>query len=132
MAVNIPVHHIYFSLVCGLLILGLVVELIRRSRLQERYAALWIVVALVFMTYGWWLDAAAAVASWLQIADVVPVILFLGIFLCALLILQLSMKISEFSNKIKNLIQEVSILKYELRLHKSSDSKTDGAGGEDI
>jgi len=129
--VNVPVHHVWFSLVSGLLILGLVIELIRRSRLQERYAVLWIVVALVFMTYGWWLDAAAAVASWLHIADVVPVILFFGICLCALLILQLSVKISEFSNKIKNLIQEVSLLKHELQGRDRSDPTAGGTGDED-
>ena len=129
---NVPVQHVWFTLVIGLLILGLVIELIRRSRLQERYAVLWIVVALVFMTYGWWHDAAAAFASWLHVADAVPIILFFGICLCALLILQLSVKISEFSSKIKNLIQEVSLLKHELQgRERSAGPKTGGAGDED-
>ena len=128
---NVPVQHVYFTLVSGLLILGLVIELIRRSRLQERYAVLWIVVALVFMTYGWWHDAAVAFASWLHVADVVPVILFFGTCLCALLILQLSVKISEFSSKIKNLIQEVSLLKHELQGRERSGPKPGGTGDED-
>ncbi len=132
MTVNVPVHHVYFSITCGLLILGGVLELIRRSRLQERYAALWIVLALVFVTYGWWLTPMVAITNWLRIVDVVPVVLFFGVFLCALLILQLSVKISEFSIKIKNLVQEVSMLKHELERHKSETSKTGGAGGEDI
>ncbi len=132
MDVNVPVHHVYFALICGLLISGFVIELIRRCRLQERYAALWIMVALVFMTYGWWLTPMVAVANWLRIGDVVSVVLFFGFFLCALLILQLSVKVSEFSNKIKNLVQEVSILKHELEQHKSEAAKTGGAGGEDM
>ena len=131
MGVNVPTHHVLFSLACGLLLLGLVVELIRRARLQERYAALWILVALVFMTYGWWLDAAAAIARWLDIADIVPVVLFFGIFMCALLILQLSVKVSEFSIKIKNLIQEISLLKHELERHRSEPPSKD-ACGEDV
>ena len=131
MGVNIPIHHVLFSFFCGLLLLGLVVELIRRARLQERYAALWIVLALVFMTYVWWIDAAAAIARWLDIADIVPVVLFFGIFMCALLILQLSVKVSEFSIKIKNLIQEISLLKHELERHRSeAPSKSDC--GEDV
>ncbi len=128
---NVPVQHVYFALVSGLLILGLVIELIRRALLQERYAALWVVVALVFMTYGWWFDAAAAFASWLHVAEVVPIILFFGICLCALLILQLSVKISEFSTKIKNLIQEVSLLKHEMQGHERSGPKPGGTGDED-
>ncbi len=127
---NAPVQHVYFALAVGLLILGLVIELVRRSRLQERYAALWIVVALAFMTYGWWLDAAAAFAGWLRVADIVPIVLFFGICLCALLILQLSVKISEFSVKIKNLVQEVSLLKHELRARGRPDPET-GGGDED-
>ncbi len=131
---NIPVEHVYFSLACGLLLLGLVLELIRRSRLQERYAALWILVALAFMTYGWWHGAAAAAAGWLRISDVVPVVLFFGVFLCALLILQLSVKVSEFSSKIKNLVQEVSLLKHELqgrRGRPDPNAVGGGAGGDE-
>lgn len=111
---DIPVQHVYFSLLCGALLLGTVVELIRRHWLQERYAVLWIVLALAFMTYGWWIAPAASFARWLRVEDVVPVVLFLGVFMCALLILQLCVKITEFSNKIKNLVQEVSILRHEL------------------
>lgn len=117
---DVPTRHVVFSLLCGALILGLVVELVRRSKLQERHAILWMVVALAFMTYGWWIAPLAAVANWFHIHDVVPMVLFFGVFLCALLLLQLSMKVSEFSIKIKNLVQEVSMLKHEL------ESRVDG------
>ncbi len=129
MAADVPVHHVVFSLLCGLSILGFVVELIRRSRLQERYAILWVVLALAFMTYGWWLAPMAAVANWFRIEDVVPMVLFFGVFLCALLILQLSVKVSEFSIKIKNLVQEVSILRHELERRASSGPATGGLRG---
>lgn len=121
---DIPVHHIIFSFLCGLLILAFVIGLIRRSLLQERYAVLWFVLALVFMTYGWWVSPVAAVANWLQIGDVVPVVLFLGIFMCTILILELYLKLNEFAIKIKNLIQEISILRFELESHKSETAST--------
>lgn len=123
-------HHVYFSVLCGLFVLGLVIELIRRRRLQERYAVLWIVVALVFITYGLWIDQAGIIAHWFRIDDPVTVVLFFGIFLCVLLLLQVFLKISEFSIVIKNLIQEVSMLKYELERSKSKE--TAKIGGEDI
>ena len=126
---NIPVPHIYFSVICGMFLLGILFVLIRNRRLQERYAALWIVLALAFTTYGWWIRPIRVVADRFQIADVVSVILFLGIFMCALLILQLSIKVSEFSTIIKNLVQEVSLLKYEMDCRGSDTSKTQG--GED-
>ena len=122
---DVPVRHVVFSLLCGLLILGSVVELIRRSKLQERHAALWVVVALAFMTYGWWVAPLGAVANWLRVDDVVPVVLFFGVLLSALLILQLSVKVSEFSIKIKNLVQEVSMLRHEL------ESRVERGDGQD-
>lgn len=127
-----PVYHVFFALICGLLLAGSVLELIRRSWLQERYAVLWLVLALIFMTYGWWLAPVAAVANWFQIDNIVPVVLFLGVFMCALLILQLCVKISEFSVKIKNLVQEVSILRHELERREPTVSKAGGAGDDDI
>lgn len=126
---NVPAPHIYFSVICGVLLLGILLVLIRNQRLQERYAALWIVLALTFMTYGWWIRSIRVIADEFQIGDVVSVILFLGIFMCALLILQFSIKISEFSTIIKNLVQEVSLLKYEMDRRGSDTSKTQG--GED-
>ena len=103
-----PVHHIVFSVACGLSLLGVVVELIRRSWLQERHAALWIVLAVVFATYGLWSGPLVAVARWFRIGDVVTIVLFFGILLCTLLILQLSVVASQSSIRIKNLVQEVS------------------------
>ena len=124
---DVPVHHVVFSILCGSLVLGVVIELIRRSKLQERHAVLWIVLGLAFMTYGWWAAPLASVANWFRIDDVVPMVLFFGVFLCALLILQLSVKVSEFSVKIKNLVQEVSILKHELKAASGDDVQGDDA-----
>lgn len=121
---NIPAPHLYFSGICGLLMLGFVLVLIRNHRLQERYASLWILLALVFMTYGWWIRPVKAVSDIFRITDVVPVVLFFGIFMCALLILQLSITISEFSTKIKNLVQEVSLLKHEMEHRRPDMSET--------
>lgn len=110
MAEAIPPVHSWSALLVGLALLAAVVELIRRDLLQERYAALWIVMAFVFMTYRLWLAPVAAFAEWAEIGDSVTVVIAVGILMCALLILQLSVKVSEFSLRIKNLTQEVALL----------------------
>lgn len=121
---EIPDRQIYFAIFCGLIIIGIVVELIRRRQLQEQYSVLWIVAALIFMTYNWWYPFALWFTGIIGVKDVVSIILFFGIFMCALFILQLCVKISEFSYKIKNLIQEVSILRYELEQYKAKESNS--------
>lgn len=110
---EIPTAHTLISFLAGFALLVAVVELIRRNRLQERYAALWILMALVSMTYRLWLGPVQVFADRAEIGDPVTVVLFLGILMCALLILQLSVKVSEFSGRIQNLAQEVALLKHE-------------------
>lgn len=110
---EIPLAHTVFSVAVGFVVLAVVLELIRRNRLQERYAALWILAALIAMTYRLWLGPVALFSDWAEIGDPVTVVLFLGILMSALLILQLSVKVSEFSGRIKNLVQEVALLKHE-------------------
>ena len=121
---DVPLQHTAFSISCGSLILVTVVEMIRRNHLQERYAALWILIGLAFVSYSWWLTPLAILASWLQVGDVVTAVLFLGILMCSLLIMQLSMKVSEFSVKIKNLVQQVSLLQHELRERERRENQT--------
>lgn len=123
MIAHIPSPHFLFSAFFGLVLLVFVVELIRRSHLQERYAVLWIVLALVCMTYGWWIAPIEALSQWLRIGEPIHVVLFLGIFICLSLILQLSLEISRFSNRIKNLIQENAMLKHELSRRKPVPSE---------
>lgn len=110
---EIPTAHTLISFLAGFALLVAVVELIRRNRLQERYAALWILMALVSMTYRLWLGPVQVFADRAEIGDPVTVVLVLGILMCALLILQLSVKVSEFSGRIKNLAQEVALLEHE-------------------
>ena len=129
MIAQIPSPHVLFSAFFGLLLLALVVDLIRRSRLQERYAVLWIVLALGCMTYGWWIAPIEALSQRLRIGEPIHVVLFLGIFICLSLILQLSLKISEFSSRIKNLIQETAMLRHELSRRESAP--TEAASHED-
>ena len=120
---QVPSPHFLFAAFFGLVLLVLVVDLVRRSRLQERYAVLWIVLALGCMTYGWWIAPIEALSQRLRIDESVHIVLFLGIFICLSLILQLSLKISEFSNRIKNLVQETAMLRHELGRRESKPSE---------
>ena len=54
------------TLVAGfavLVVLGVVIELIRRRRLQERYALLWIVTGLVMLVLAVWRGALNGLAE---------------------------------------------------------------------
>ena len=89
----------------------LVVELIRRGRLKERYALLWLFSGLVMFILSVSRDLLEAIAKLIGIYYP-PSLLFLIAFVFLLLItLHFSAVISGLSEKNKRLAQEVALLR---------------------
>jgi hypothetical protein len=96
------------------LLLIVVVELIRRGKLKERYALLWLLSGGVLLFLSSSRGTLDFIASLLGIFYP-PSFLFLLAFLFLLLItLHFSVVLSSLSDKNKKLAQELSILRREL------------------
>jgi hypothetical protein len=100
--------------VTGLMLL-LVLELVRRRRLIERYALLWMLVAFTLLVLSVWTGLLSWAADAIGIA--VPAnFLFLAAFgVGFVLLLHFSVAISRLSEETKILAQEVARLDAELR-----------------
>ena len=102
------------SLAGSLLFMLGVLELIRRQKIKEAYALLWIIFGGIFITLSFWkrgLDFFASIAG----IYYPPALLFLILIVAEILILiNYSIVISSNNDKIKNLTQEISLLKNEL------------------
>jgi hypothetical protein len=98
-----------------LLVLGVIIELIRRHRLQERYALLWIVTGSVMLVLALWRGALHAFAELVGIAYP-PSALFMvaGLFVFVVL-LHYSTVLSRLSEQNKTLAQRLSLLEERLR-----------------
>ncbi len=96
-------------------VLFVVIELIRRGRLKEKYSLLWLFaggVLLVFSSSRYLLEYVARLLG----VFYPPSLLFLLAFLFLLLItLHFSVVVSGLSEKNKQLAQEVALLRQELR-----------------
>lgn len=95
------------------IVLILVVELIRRGRLKERYALLWLLASCVLLI----LSTTKIIESVSQIIGIYypPSALFLIAFLFLLLItLHFSVVISGLSEQNKRLAQEIALLRRDL------------------
>jgi hypothetical protein len=97
------------------LMFGVVLELVRRRRLVERYALLWMIVAAALLVLAIWTDLLSSATDLVGIA--VP---SNGLFLAAfgvafLLLLHFSVATSRLSEETKVLAQEVARLDAELR-----------------
>ena len=97
------------------LVLGVIVELIRRHRLQERYALLWILTGGVMLVLAVWRGALHAFADLLGVAYP-PSALFMvaGLFVFVVL-LHYSTVLSRLSEQNKTLAQKIALLEQKLR-----------------
>jgi len=105
----------FIAIVATLFVFGIVLELVRRRRLVERYALLWMLTALAMLVLAVWRDLLNILADAAGIAFP-PNALFIAAFgLVFLLLLHFSVAISRLSEETKILAQEVARLDQVLR-----------------
>ncbi len=115
-------HVQWVSLAGSLLFLAMVLEAVRRQRLREAYALLWIASAAGMVV----LTLRINLLRW--ISDLVgieypPATLFLLLIIGILLLLfQYSIVISTHNEKIRTLTQDIALLRQELEEYKRSDA----------
>jgi hypothetical protein len=114
-------------LATGALLL-VVLELVRRRRLQERYALLWLVSAVVLLILASWRGALSAAASLIGIAYPPNALFFLAFAAILIVLLHFSMVISRLSDQTKVLAQRVAML--DQRLRRQEEREEDAALGE--
>jgi hypothetical protein len=96
-------------------VLVVVIELIRRGRLKEKYSLLWLFAGTVMLLFSSSRDLLEYTAHLLGVFYP-PSFLFLLAFLFLLLItLHFSVVVSGLSEKNKNLAQEVALLRQEMK-----------------
>ena len=118
------------AVVVTALMLGVVLELVRRRRLVERYALLWMLVSVALLVLAIWNQLLASAADLLHIA--VPAnFLFIAAFGVAfVLLLHFSIATSRLSEETRILAQEVARLDQELRASQAAGPNGDGAALE--
>lgn len=97
-----------------LVVVGVVIELIRRHKLQERYALLWIVTGAVMFVLAVWRGALYALADATGVAYP-PSALYMvaGLFVLVVL-LHYSTVLSRLSEQNKTLAQRIALLEARL------------------
>jgi hypothetical protein len=91
-----------------------VIELIRRGRLKERYSLLWLFACSVLLVFSLSRDLLEFVSLSLGIAYPPSLLFLLAFFFLLLITLHFSVVISGFSEKNKKLAQELAILRQEI------------------
>jgi len=87
-----------------------IIETVRRRKLREEYAWLWVLVGIVILTLALWPGLLWTITKLLGIELPVNTVFFFGLMFMVFINLHFSVKISELTNQVKRLAQEISIL----------------------
>jgi hypothetical protein len=116
-------------LVAALLLVG-VIELVRRRRLLERYALLWLLSSTVLLGLAIWRGALDKIAEQIGVAYP-PNALFIVAFGFVLwMLLHFSVAVSRLSDQSKVLAQRLALLDERMRRQEAADGEEDEAPEE--
>jgi len=105
------------GVLASLALLLVVLELIRRRRLRERYALLWLVTGLTLTALSAWRDGLNTIAGWVGVRSYPPAVLFaVGILFILAVLLHYSTVVSRLSDQNVVLAQRLALLEEELRV----------------
>ncbi len=122
-----PRIQIVSIIAAGLLLLG-VLELVRRRRLLERYALLWLFSALVLLGLAIWRDALKLIADLVGIAYPPNALFVIACGFILVLLLHFSLAVSRLSEQSKVLAQRQALLEERQRRLEREAQEADGAG----
>jgi hypothetical protein len=103
------------AIVGALALLVIVLELVRRRRLMERYALLWLLSAMVILGLAVWQDALQEIAEAMGIVAAPNALFFVAVAFILLLLLHFSAAMSRLSDQSKVIAQRHAILEQRVR-----------------
>lgn len=107
-------------LIAALLVAMTIVELIRRRKLRESYAMLWLVVAAVLLLFGVFPDVLFRLSEWIRM-DYRTVALLVCFLFLMVIVLQYSCALSRQAEDSRQLVQRVALL--EERIERLEDEQ---------
>jgi hypothetical protein len=116
------------ALVVALAFLLLILDLVRRRRLVERYALLWMGAGFILIVLSVWTGGLDVIANLMGIQLPANAIFILAFAMIFLLLLNFSVATSRLSEETKILAQESARLEQELREARGEGPSANGSG----
>lgn len=105
------------SMLCS----GMLLNMIRRYRIELKYTLLWLAIMLTVTICSIFPSIVTFASKLMGIELAVNALFLVSIFAILLILFSLTIAVSRFTNKIKELSQELGLLKTELNLLKSKE-----------
>jgi len=111
-----------FAAIAALILLAVIFELIRRRRLQQRYAILWLITGGVILVLAVWRSALGSLSHTVGIAYPPSALFVLASLFILIVLLHYSTVISKLADQNRILAQRLALLESSAR----GDSRGDG------
>lgn len=98
------------------LVLGFMIELLRRRRLREKYAALWIGVSALVLATVAMPGVLRSVAQILGVTVPLNLVFFGSLILLLIVSIQLSAEITALQREVQTLAEEVALVRHRLEV----------------
>jgi hypothetical protein len=102
------------SALTGLILLVVILELLRRRQLREKYAMLWLGVIILVLPLAAYPRLLDGVAEAFGIASGASLVLFLGFVFLLLVSIHLSWEVSRLEEETRTLAEDMALLRSEL------------------
>lgn len=98
----------------AVILLAVILELMRRRQLREKYTVLWMAVGFIVVAFGFFPGLLNALARGLGVASGASLVLFLGVVFLLLVCIHLSWEASRLEEKTRTLAEEVALIQAQL------------------
>jgi len=107
--------QIVFALIVAVSLFIIILELVRRRKLKEKYSWLWLVTGIMIMALVLKYEFLVWLTDFVGAFSPMSTLFFFALLFVILLCIQFSVSISGLQDKIKNLAQELAIIKTKLK-----------------
>ena len=98
------------GILSALLILGVVLNLVRRRRLREEYSWLWLFASVFYLILSIEPIWVTAIGNLLGIQNTVTFLLFMALIFIVLILINYSVNLSKLNNQMKDIAQHIALL----------------------
>lgn len=110
------------TLAVAVVLLGSILELVRRRKLREKYAVIWVATGVTILPLAAFPRVLDGVALSLGILSGTSLVLFLAVAFLLLLAMHLSWELSQLEEETRSISEEIALLRLELLRSRHSAS----------
>ncbi|MBF0273971.1 MAG: DUF2304 domain-containing protein [Nitrospinae bacterium] len=108
-----PLEQYIFSMLISLVVIVVIFELVRQRKLKEEFSVLWVFIGIGILFFANGYDTVVEITTLVGATTSTTIVFIFAILVLLAMNLHFSIRISQMSNHIKNLTQEIALLRVE-------------------